>query len=193
MLLKKSDLRTTLRAMRQRVLPEDRAQAAEQAAVQLCASSIYQQSQRIACYLAFDQEFDCSAIIEKIWQANKQCYLPILTEDKSLEFAQFHADTELHSNRYHIPEPIHSPKIDLMELDLILMPLLGFDLQGNRLGMGGGYYDRTLQKRIGKGPKPYLIGMAYAFQQVPEIPHDKWDVRLEGVLTEEVFLFPLSL
>lgn len=148
-------------------------------------------SQHIACYLARNEEFDCSPIIQAIWQAKKNCYLPTLSLEKDghLNFVSYAPDDVLKLNRYHILEPDHGEIFPADKLDLVLLPLVGFDLQGNRLGAGGGYYDRTFAfTRDHADKKPLLIGLAYSFQQVHQLPFDDWDVRMHGVLTEKEFI-----
>jgi 5-formyltetrahydrofolate cyclo-ligase len=103
-----------------------------------------------------------------------------------LDFASYQRDDPLHLNRYNILEPENKNILSPENLDLVIVPLLGFDLQGHRLGMGGGYYDRTFAFLSGKQPtKPILIGLGFADQQINSLPSDSWDVPLAGVLTEE--------
>lgn len=100
----------------------------------------------------------------------------------------------LHPNKYAILEPQHNlKKIPPENLDLVMVPLIAFDLKGNRLGTGGGYYDRTFAfLREQENKKPRMIGLAYAVQQAEQIPSDPWDVLLDGIVTEqEVILFPV--
>lgn len=127
-------------------------------------------------------EFNTQPIIQAIWQADKKCYLPVLTNDKSLVFVQYMQNTVLTPNQFNIPEPADKTKqIPATELDLVLLPLVAFDLLGNRLGAGGGYYDRTFHANT----KSKLIGLAYAAQQADALVDDSWDVKLDGVLTEK--------
>jgi 5-formyltetrahydrofolate cyclo-ligase len=130
-------------------------------------------------------------MIEAIWDAQKNCYLPILSKTSTLEFALYDGHTVLKHNRYRILEPETSLYFPSDQLDLVLMPLVGFDLQGHRLGMGGGYYDRTfkfLQDNTIR--KPFMLGLAYELQKMEQIPVDPWDISMDGVLTEEqLYLF----
>lgn len=161
--------------------------AAQQATNLFQESVFFSKSQHIACYLARTEEFDCAPLIQSIWQANKHCYLPVLSSQEGyLDFAAYHSENKLYLNRFRILEPENTQKISASELDLVLLPLVGFDLKGNRLGVGGGYYDRTFsflqnQKRV----KPLLIGLGFECQQVHQLPYDEWDVQLDGVLTEK--------
>ena len=95
----------------------------------------------------------------------------------------------MYKNRYGIPEPAHPNKarnFPLRSLDLVLMPLVGFDTQGNRLGMGGGYYDRSFAflHRHSHWRKPHLMGTAYEFQRLSKLDAQPWDVPLDAIVTE---------
>lgn len=127
-------------------------------------------------------EFNTQPIIQAIWQSGKECYLPVLTDDNSLIFVLYTQHTVLLPNQYHIPEPKDkTEQIAATALDLVLLPLVAFDLMGNRLGTGGGYYDRTFQTNT----ESKLVGIAYAVQQADELLIDPWDVKLKGVITEK--------
>ena len=152
-----------------------------------------QVAERIAFYIATDGEMDPAPLIERAIKAGKQCYLPVLRQrpTNSLWFSRYDTKTPLKPNRFGIPEPDmhHQHTISPRGLDLILLPLVAFDLTGNRLGMGGGYYDRTLSFRLKrshwKGPK--LIGLAHELQCIDALPRNPWDVPLDGVITEHHF------
>lgn len=103
-----------------------------------------------------------------------------------MRFFLYKRNDILHPNRYGINEPKDTPSIDTETLDIILTPLVAFDRQGHRLGMGGGYYDRTFSFLLNQAdiPRPKLIGLAYACQEVPSLSPDPWDVPLHGVVTE---------
>jgi 5-formyltetrahydrofolate cyclo-ligase len=151
------------------------------------ASALFKESQHIACYFATESEFDTTPIINAIWRAGKNCYLPCLANDARniINFATYREDDILVKNRYLIMEPFGTEIIPAENLDVILLPLTGFDLHGHRLGSGGGYYDRTLATLSQPHQKPYFFGLGFQLQQVQELPHDHWDISLDGVLTEE--------
>lgn len=129
-------------------------------------------------------------IIERCWACGKHVYLPVLSSDRHgrLEFARYLPDSRMLPNRFNIPEPqvVPGSLVSARALDLALTPLVGFDSTGGRLGMGGGYYDRTFaflrNRRHWK--KPHLIGLAYDFQRVSHLERKAWDVPLEAVVTE---------
>jgi len=160
----------------------------------LCQNTIklkhYRNAQHIALYLANDGEIDPSALIEHAQFLNKKIYLPVLSPLKnSLYFAPFETDNKLKLNRFNIPEPECHPSKwkTASQLDLLLLPLVAFDKQGNRMGMGGGFYDRTLayQKHRQYWKKPVLIGLAHEIQKVDKLNSQNWDIPLDYIITEE--------
>src|SRR5690606_23274267 len=111
--------------------------------------------------------------------------LPVLTGD-TLSFAPWRPGAQLASNRFGIPEP-DVPQCELLPpsaMTLVVMPLVGFDLQGHRLGMGGGWYDRSFAFRQSAAPPPFLVGAAFSAQQVDAIAPEPWDVDVDAVCTE---------
>jgi len=186
--LNKAKLRNLLQARRRQIAFVERQRASVSAALLLLNTDIFRQSQQIACYYPLNDEFDCLPIIQEVWRAKKNCYLPVLSPDtQQLDFILYQEETVLKPNRYNIPEPMNNDFIATEKLDLVVLPLLGFDGQGNRLGMGAGYYDRTFQTLQ---KTPFLLGLGYEEQSVSHIPHDPWDVRLNGVVTEKrIILF----
>jgi 5-formyltetrahydrofolate cyclo-ligase len=175
-------------ARRESISPEQRDLAALSALPLLLNHAFFIQSQQIACYLSQDNEFNCMPFIEAVLTAKKNCFLPVLSEQKkqALQFAAYHPNTRLCLNRYNILEPEDKTFIAHEQLDLVLVPLVGFDLKGGRLGMGGGYYDRTFAfLNHHKTKKPRLIGLAYECQYVPDIPIEQHDVPLQAVITEK--------
>ena len=183
-------LRRSLRAQRNTLSAAQQLRAAQQLATRLATQPLFRVSRRIAVYLPNDGEIDPVPLMTRIWRMNKICYLPILsrlTHDR-LWFAPFTPDTPLTRNRFGIFEPLTPARnrISAQELDLVLMPLVAFDTQGNRLGMGGGFYDKSLAflrtRRVWR--KPHLIGLAHDFQRVDKLSANAWDVPLQAVATD---------
>jgi len=155
----------------------------------LLASDIFKQSKNIACYVAVDHEFDLNPIIEEILNIGKLCYLPKIN-NSHLDFFYFSKNTPLELNRFNIPEPAGSNMIDKKDLDLVLLPLVGFDLSGHRLGMGGGFYDKSFSFLLDdKMKKPFLLGAAFECQKFPKIPTEAFDAKLDGALTEKTIYY----
>ena len=117
----------------------------------------------------------------------RHCYLPVLPRrGRVMRFGRLRRDTPMRPNRYGIPEPVDRRSLRARQLDLLVMPLVGFDADGYRLGMGGGFYDATLayMQHRRHGRKPRLVGVAYECQRADALPHDPWDMPLDAVLTE---------
>jgi 5-formyltetrahydrofolate cyclo-ligase len=184
----KDRLRRTCRAIRRQISLAERNEAAERAASHLVKHALFQESQHIACYLQTKEEIATNLIIQAIWQANKKCYLPVMaqTAHPSLLFVAYQEGHPLQANRYGILEPINSKEvIEAAQLELVVMPLVGFDEYGHRLGAGGGYYDSAFaftKKTV--IIKPKLVGLGFAKQQIAKVPVDTWDVTLDGIVTE---------
>ncbi len=167
---------------------------ARRAAALFRASHLFLRHRRIGLYLANDGELDPAPIAANARAAGKRLYLPVLRpfSHPALWFCDYPAQALLRPNRLGIPEPDirRHPPVAPWALDLLLLPLVGFDADGHRLGMGGGFYDRTLaylrQRRQWR--RPLLIGLAHECQEVERLPERPWDVPLNGVLTESRLL-----
>jgi len=143
---------------------------------------------RIALYTAMDGEIDLSPLIAACRRWQIELYLPVLHRfKKSLLFARYDATGPLRPNKYGIPEPYQAVLIKPWQLNLILLPLVGFDQQGGRLGMGGGYYDRTFANAQRWPRRPALLGVAHECQKVGHIPLAAWDIQLDGVVSDRHF------
>lgn len=142
---------------------------------------------KLAGYLALGCEVDVTALMIRCRNNAQTTYAPLVLQDHTMSFAPFDETTEMSSNKYGIKEPVveASKCIQAGQLDAALVPLLGFDSQCHRLGMGGGYYDRSFAHRLTSAEKPVLIGVAYELQGVEEIHSDWWDVPLDYVVTEK--------
>ena len=186
----RQSLRKSLRQQRNALDTDTQTEHALGLDKELSRCSLFKRSKRIAAYLAADGEIDPEFLIHSAWQSNKKVYLPVLAPfTDRLYFAPYFPNTKMKLNRYKISEPDVHPKhwLKPQQLDLILMPLVGFDKQGNRLGMGGGYYDRSLSfmhfRKISY--RPYLIGLAHQLQLVDKLPHQSHDVPMYMVATEQ--------
>lgn len=186
----KAALRTRLRATRAQLSSAERRTASDRVTANLATTHLFLASRRVACYLPSDGEIDTSGIIDRLWRMRKNVFLPVLSRLKHdrLWFAPAAPGMELVPNRFGIPEPKVTPRelVRAHEIDLVLLPLVAFDRQGNRLGRGAGFYDRSLaflrHRRFLRTPR--VFGLAYEFQRVERIAPDPWDVPLDGVVTE---------
>ena len=154
------------------------------------SSRPFRKAKSVALFLPNDGEIDLTPLIDTAWRPGKRCLLPILDRliERRLFFAPYGPGTPLKSNRYGIPEPDTHPYrvVRPLAIDLILVPLVAFDRHGNRVGMGGGYYDRTLSflRHRKRWRRPTLMGVAFAFQQTESIEARPWDIPLPFVATD---------
>lgn len=183
---RRAALRRELRAKRQALDALQQQQAAEQACERLLALEPLQSATHIALYLANDGELDPHPSIRALWSLDIHVYLPVIDEQQHLRFAPYTANSTMASNRYGIPEPQCDAAhlITIAELDVLVVPLVGFDAQGQRIGMGGGFYDRALADWYqGKFPALHPLGFAHDCQRVDSIPTEPWDIPLPRILT----------
>ncbi|MFS2225505.1 5-formyltetrahydrofolate cyclo-ligase [Pantoea sp. B65] len=181
----RQDIRTHVRHLRLALSDEQQQQAAEQAAERALNFAPIRQANHIALFLSVDGELNTRPLIAKLWQQKKQVYLPVLHPFArgQLLFFRYDATTPLQPNRLRIPEPALNilNLLPLSELEVVLMPLVAFDHNGHRLGMGGGFYDRTLQNW--QHEKFLPVGLAHDCQQVDSLPVAEWDVPLAAMIT----------
>ena len=178
-------LRKAIRQRRNALSVIQQRNAAIALAISLSSHSKIQAANRIAVYLTNDGELGTAAFIDWCWQQQKEVYLPVLHPFSSgnLLFLRYQQDSKLISNAFGILEP----KLDvtkvcpLTELDIICTPLVAFDETGARLGMGGGFYDRSLAHW--QQSKLYPLGLAHDCQLVENIPVESWDIPLPEIIT----------
>jgi 5-formyltetrahydrofolate cyclo-ligase len=180
-----------MRARRATQSPDEQIRAAARLATHVTRTPLYRASHKIACYLPINGEIDPRIVIERIWQTRKTCYLPLVPHHahKPLWFAPVEPDTPLVDNRFGVPEPLVGVRelVRARTLDLILLPLVCFDKKGNRLGMGSGFYDRTLAflRNREHWKKPHAVGLAHDFQCIDGFDVDPWDIPLTAVITDK--------
>ncbi|WP_446470738.1 5-formyltetrahydrofolate cyclo-ligase [Xenorhabdus stockiae] len=184
--LRKS-IRQDIRQLRKNLSPEQQLRFALQAAERVMEHPKILQAKKIALYLSFDGELDTRPLIQQLWQQNKQVYLPVLHpfSRNHLLFLRYQPDIPLIRNQFRIEEPPLDIRqvLPVSELDIMFIPLVAFDRSGQRLGMGGGFYDRTLAKW--QQQKFYPIGLAHNFQLVDSLPSASWDIPLPEIITPE--------
>ncbi|MBB6519954.1 5-formyltetrahydrofolate cyclo-ligase [Pseudoteredinibacter isoporae] len=186
----RQELRKSLRQKRRALSQQQQSSAAQNVAQQLVKLPLYAHSQNIAAYIASDGELGLQPSIERILEAGKRCYLPRVMDTTTMEFRSFARNTRLVDNRFGIPEPAGEvTPIAPQDLDLVLLPLVGFCRTGGRLGMGGGFYDRCFAfKAEQEGSGPALIGIAHSLQELSELPVESWDIPLSGILTDQGYI-----
>jgi 5-formyltetrahydrofolate cyclo-ligase len=184
----RDDLRSRMRERRMALPPGERIAAARGVGEQLETLPEFLVDLRIGAYWAVRGELPLSHALPALFRRGQIVFLPVLGPEQRLRFAPWLPGQDLAANRYGIPEPEQNAAnaVDPHALDLVLVPLLAFDRRGHRLGSGGGWYDRSfafLQDR----PRPantVLVGIGYAFQEVPMLPVETHDVHLDFIVTE---------
>ncbi|WP_067514826.1 5-formyltetrahydrofolate cyclo-ligase [Endozoicomonas ascidiicola] len=181
----RSELRLMLRERRRNLTKEHQLAASTRLVDCLKQQHDLFNAEYFALYLASDGEINPVMLQQYLWQLGKSCYLPVV-KNKVMLFAPYTQSTKLVINRFGIPEPLveRDEFIAPENLDVVFMPLTGFDLSGARLGMGGGFYDRTFEQT---GERTRLIGLAHECQMVEKIPIEEWDVPLTGVVTDRAY------
>ncbi len=185
-------LRQQLRAQRNLLSLQQQKKASLQLCRRIAYQPVFLRSQHIALYLPNDGEIDPTPLLQTAWKLGKRCYLPVVEKKKGqMRFVRYQPNTPMQSNRFGILEPdiAQHGRIPPQALDLVLMPLVGFDEQGGRLGMGGGFYDRTFAYRLNSTAhsshqKPCLLGLAHQCQQVASLATAEWDVPVNAIVTD---------
>jgi 5-formyltetrahydrofolate cyclo-ligase len=184
----RESLRSRLKSRRESLTPAERIAAANGVAASLAQLPEFLVDTRIAGYWAIAGELPLHVAHAALLARGQHYHLPILMPDHTLLFAPWRRGVELQPNRYGIPEPHGAPaeRIAPDALELVLVPLIGFDRSGHRLGAGGGCYDRSFAflKKYTRPTPPLLVGIGYSFQEVSSLPVENWDVPLDFVATE---------
>jgi 5-formyltetrahydrofolate cyclo-ligase len=182
----KSKLRSELRNRRAQVDPAVRRLWDDQINQLLIEHTLQSSPAVVAAFLSFDGEPDLAPALADMNARGIIVALPVIQDNPGKATVTFHAwkpGDRLQANRYGIAEPDGTDLVPVPELDLVLVPLVGWDASGGRLGMGAGFYDRLFQP-FSKLEKPARMGVAYELQKAEQIPCDPWDIRLHGMLTE---------
>mgnify|MGYP001811658043 CR=1 FL=1 len=165
--------------------PDHRITASRQISDALIRSHEFHAAKTLACYLPMQDEVDPSRIIARAGRANKRVFCPVVTRDGVMAFRELQPDTTLERGPFGIWEPVGGTTLAPRDLDLVVTPLVAFDTQQHRIGMGGGYYDRCfahlLHRRYWLQPK--LMGIAFECQKVEKIQPNPWDIRLYSVVS----------
>lgn len=152
----------------------------------LMQTAVFRSARTIALYAHSFGEVSTALIFQASISHHKACYFPVLFE-KRLIFVQVNHHTPWQANRFGILEPFLDEKkvIEPSSLDLVILPLVAFDTQGHRLGMGGGFYDRTFSFKKRQSHQPKLVGLSYDFQKVDHVPRSNLDILLDFVVTDK--------
>jgi len=180
------NLRIDARKARRSITARERARASRQITDRFLNNRYFIASDTIGCYVSSWEEVDTSAIIERAWRAKKRIFLPVTGTHGYMRFRETMPETDLAMNDFGLWEPVSGRCIDVSELDVVVTPLVAFDSQRNRIGMGGGYFDRTFAflRNRQYWLRPRLIGVAFECQRVREIAPNPWDIPVFRIYTE---------
>ena len=183
--MSRDNIRRHVRQERNSLSGEEQNQLALIASRHMLAEIQAQSAQHVALYVTHDGELATQKLIEALWDVDINLYLPRIHpfSKGNLLFVRYDRDSVMVDNQYGISEPQLNVQhvITVDKLDMIITPLVAFDEHGNRMGMGGGYYDRTLTQVVDN--KPLAIGFAHDCQQVSQVPTDFWDIPLPVIIT----------
>jgi len=181
--MNRQQIREQCRIARRLLSPKDRIRAECLMIEAILTLPCYQTAKTVALYQSFDGEVSLQTLYLDALKQGKQCYFPVMNGDKTLSFFTATEETVFQLNTYAIQEPPREGKIPvaLEGLDMVFLPVVAFDGQGTRIGMGQGYYDRTFHHPS----HSLLIGVAYELQYQPFIMPEPWDVPLQAVVTEK--------
>ncbi len=186
-----STIRRQVRRDRRTLSSSEQKKASKNLMQNLVKHPLFLSSCRIAFYLTNDGEIDPLPALKYALVRHKECYVPVLYRggENRLLFGRVTESTRFKPNKFGIPEPDIAREgwVLSSQLDLVLAPLVAFDDQGNRIGMGGGFYDRSLKQLTMKQlwKRPCVLGIAHQFQQVKSIGRNIWDVPVRGVVTDQ--------
>ncbi|MEB0043926.1 MULTISPECIES: 5-formyltetrahydrofolate cyclo-ligase [unclassified Pseudomonas] len=194
-LLPRPQLRRMLRKARRALTPHQQRQAARGLYRQLAQHPLFRRAKHLSLYLPTDGEIDPRLLLRAAQRRGKVTYLPVLSAwpRTKMVFQRISPGEQLKPNRFRILEPRANiaRQRKVWTLDLVLLPLVGFDDVGGRLGMGGGFYDRSLSylARRKNWRKPTLLGLAHECQKVERLAQASWDVPLQGTVTDRAWYF----
>lgn len=188
--------RRRLRALRLSMPAAERAAAERAIAARLRRLGLARPGLRVAAYLAMPGEASLATFLAAAAAAGARVYVPRISSRRrrTLEFVELAPGAALRRGPYGILEPpAHGRRARMATLDAVLVPLVAFDREGHRLGMGAGYYDRALalrRDRVRAYRRPKLVGIAYSCQELASITPRAWDVALDAVVTERELIVP---
>jgi 5-formyltetrahydrofolate cyclo-ligase len=177
-------LRKQLRALRAAIAVPERVAASSAVADHLLQLPALRVARHVAGYWAIGGELPLHAVVGRLPPTSRYC-LPVLQDAGKLAFTPWRTGEAVVANRFGIPEPeAKTPALEPCELDVVLLPLVGFTRDGHRLGTGGGWYDRSFAFRHAMPAPPMLVGIGFACQQIDACEAQPWDVPLDAIVTE---------
>ncbi len=182
----KAKLRAQARRDRSKLTDDDRDFASLVICETVVRQSYFQRARLIAAYLPTADEVNTWPLIERAWRMKKRIFAPVVEKNRLLRFREIEPRSDLRRNRFGLLEPSGGSSIPAFRLDVVFTPVVAFDARCNRIGMGGGYFDRTFsfQNTRVAFARPKLVGLAFDCQRVEQIPASPWDIRLFQIVSE---------
>ena len=185
MLSSQAPLRRRIRQQRRMLSPRVRQHAGRAVMRHMRRYHVWQRAQHVGVYLDDFGEVPTRALLELAHACGKQVYVPVVRAfDQRLQFCPIQRAhwqrVRMARHRLGMLQPQHQRGVSVQQLDLLIVPLVAVDQRGIRLGMGGGFYDRTLAHAY---TRPHRVGLGYAFQQVPLLSAQPWDQALDALVT----------
>jgi 5-formyltetrahydrofolate cyclo-ligase len=164
---------------------DNRAASSEKISKTVIHSHEFFAAKTIACYLPMRDEVDPTLIIERAWRAKKRVFCPVVEKHGDMNYRKLDRDTILQRSSFGLWEPGNSESVSPKEFDLVITPLVAFDKNNNRIGMGGGYFDRCFSflKNSKQWKRPKLLGVAFDCQEVARIDANPWDISVYRVVS----------
>ncbi|SKA67780.1 5-formyltetrahydrofolate cyclo-ligase [Thiothrix eikelboomii] len=185
------ELRKQIKKQRAALPKLEQQRLSRQAVQHLSRHRLFRSARNLALYLPVRGEADPCSLLQAA-KPGQRFFLPVLSlgHHAQLVFVEWNRATRFRNNRFNIPEPLlgRCKMLNPQQLDLVITPLVAFDARGTRLGMGGGFYDRSFAtKYYLKQAKPFLVGLAYPFQKVDHLERQAWDIPLDASCTADGF------
>mgnify|MGYP003423777066 CR=1 FL=1 len=177
-MMDKKELRKMIRERKRQFSAAQLRDMSKEIMCRLLAMSEIEKSSTIMMYYSLDDEVDTHETIDRLVADGKTVLLPAVTSGTEMELRQYTCPEDLKTGAFNIKEPAGRLFTDYESIDVAIIPGMGFDEEGNRLGRGKGYYDRFLPKI----PRAYKIGVCFPFQKFPAIPYDSNDVKMDIVV-----------
>jgi 5-formyltetrahydrofolate cyclo-ligase len=179
-------MRNDARAARAALSLQEREKASKKIVDTVVRSSWFRRNSLIACYLPMPEEVDTWPLIDRAWRMKKRVFAPIIEKNFTMRFRELNPESTLVLNQYGLPEPEDGEIIAPRALDVVITPVVAYDDNCNRIGMGGGYFDRTFSflKHRKFLFHPKLIGLAFTCQRVDKIAPNPWDIRIFSIIDE---------
>lgn len=180
----KQEIRKQIQKLRDALSPEEWKEKTDAICERVISSDMFREATDVLCYVNIKSEVGTGAIIEEAWRLGKNVWVPKVISDEQMEFYCIHSFSDLSVGAFGISEPDGTGKVNCPEFALMIVPGVAFDLSGNRIGYGKGYYDRYIERCAHLD----TMGIAFDIQLLEKLPADACDQPLDAVITETLTL-----